>query len=323
MASTNALSVFSCCVPDFPGLVYSRPATNILGGITAWAAAMPVPIGSKTTRASTAPAILLIVDLLGHTDSTDFSFLPQKLANCTPLSNFRNLVRRFQRCTRRSEPSVPARRNRLIASLVCNVLSTRPLQHGGSSRRALEIAPQRIPPFRHADVIGVQAIGRQNGVSGPSRRTREFGCGHGFDCGRQAGRAHDFNSELVPRAVAGIGDVHNPAGGGAAQLGESGCEIARESWAATLIVYYGNLRHHGNFRTSRRQLQNRGRKALASVPEQPRSPRDADLGQYLEKPFLGPGFTLAINAGRISSIVGLVRRSLAAIKNVVRAQEHQ
>src|SRR5208282_6761930 len=128
------LSVFSWAVPDFPGFVYSRKTVSTLGGILSaglsWPKTIPdIPAVSKTTRASTAPAILLIVDLLGHTDSTDFSFLPQKLANCTPLSNFRNLVRRFQRCTRRSEPSVPARRNRLIASLVCNVLSTRPLQH--------------------------------------------------------------------------------------------------------------------------------------------------------------------------------------------------
>src|ERR1039458_5233249 len=71
--------VFSCAIPDFPGFVYSRKIVSTLGGILAaglsWPRAIPdIPAVSKTTRASTAPAILLIVDLLGRTDSTDFSF---------------------------------------------------------------------------------------------------------------------------------------------------------------------------------------------------------------------------------------------------------
>src|SRR6266852_2437121 len=99
-----------------------------------------------------------------------------------------------------------------------------------------EIAPQRIPPSRHADVVSVQAVGRQNGVGRPSRWTRKFGCGHGFDRGRKAGLANDFGGKFVPRTVAGVGDVHDPSSGRTAELHQSGREIARESWAATLIV---------------------------------------------------------------------------------------
>src|ERR1017187_6784968 len=89
------LSVFSCAIPDFPGFVYSRKIVSTLGGILpaglSWPRAIPdIPAVSKTTRANTDPAILLIVDLLGRPDSTDFSFLLQKLANCPPVSNFRN-----------------------------------------------------------------------------------------------------------------------------------------------------------------------------------------------------------------------------------------
>src|ERR1700716_3122542 len=103
-------------------------------------------------------------------------------------------------------------RDRYYLRFSVNQVSDRRLGNDGSSSTP-EIAPQSIPPFRHADVVMVQTGSRQNGVSGPSRRTREFGCGHGFDRGRKAGLAYDFGGKLVPRAVARIRDVYDSAGG--------------------------------------------------------------------------------------------------------------
>ena len=177
------------------------------------------------------------------------------------------------------------------------------------SRRAGEIAPQRILPFRHVDVVGVQAVRRQNGISRASRRAREFGRGHGLDFGRQSGRAHDFGGKLIPCAVAGIGDMHDPARGRAAKFDQCRRQIARVGRAAPL-----DRSRTGNLRTRRRQLQNGCGKTFASVAEQPRCPRDANVGQNLEQPFLGPRLALAINAGRIPRIAGLVRRAFLPSK---------
>src|SRR5260370_39617344 len=109
---------------------------------------------------------------------------------------------------------------------------------GSPSRSAPEIAPQRIVPSRHVDVVGVQAVRRQNGIRGASGWAREFGWGHGCDRGRKAGFAEDFGGKLVPRRAAGDGEVHDPSSGRTAELHRSGRQIVRERWAATLIAYY-------------------------------------------------------------------------------------
>src|SRR5260370_10260460 len=110
--------------------------------------------------------------------------------------------------------------------------SDRRLGNDGNSS-AREIAPQSILPSLHADVVRVPTVGRTDRVGRPPRRAREFGCSHGFDRGRKAGRAHDFGGKLVPRAVARVGDVRDPAGGRATELPSTGCEVAPEGRSAT------------------------------------------------------------------------------------------
>src|ERR1700686_4520664 len=83
LARTNALSVFSCGLPVFPGLVYSRKIVSTLGGMWLMGLSCPTailgfPTANKTTRASIVPVIFFMVDLLGHTSRLKIEtvFLP-------------------------------------------------------------------------------------------------------------------------------------------------------------------------------------------------------------------------------------------------------
>src|ERR1700681_396015 len=49
-----------------------------------------------------------------------------------------------------------------------------------------KIAPQRISPCRHVDVVGMEAGRRQYGVRGTLRWSRKFGGGYGLHNGRQS-----------------------------------------------------------------------------------------------------------------------------------------
>src|SRR5262249_3831066 len=128
---------------------------------------------------------------------------------------------------------------------------------------AFHVAPQRVLPCWHAYGVSVQAVGRQDRIGGPARCTWKFSRGHRVHFSRDSRSTHNFGGEVVPGTVSGIGDVDDSTGPSVPELPERGSKVERERWTAALVV------HDRNFRTACRQLQNSGRKALASVTKQP------------------------------------------------------
>src|SRR5580700_11231856 len=101
-ARTNALSVFSCGLPTFPGFVNSRKIVSTLGGIfpmglSCAAAILGFPTANKTTRASIVPVIFFMVDLLGQTHRLNIEtvVLPLEHSALYTVSSLRGCARQF------------------------------------------------------------------------------------------------------------------------------------------------------------------------------------------------------------------------------------
>src|SRR5271167_1731245 len=130
--------------------------------------------------------------------------------------------------------------------------------------------------------MGVQAGGRKNRVGWTACWAWKLGGGYRLDGGGQSRRLYDLFREVIPGAVAGVGGMHNAGSVLMDELRDGRGEVGGKGRRAALIIDDRKL-WGAAFGLCGSEFQNRCGEALASMAEEPRRSRDADVRQHFEQ----------------------------------------